>query len=91
MGGCARKNRPRRCKWRAPRRLDDLNPRRKQFLTQVLRGADAVVKAILMDHLLESLTHGLQVAPRQAAIGQEALSKDEQLIRTTHRFGIAKE
>ena len=65
----------------AARRLDDLDARRQQVLAQVGDAAQAVLQVVLVEHLDEALRHRFEVAAGQAAVGDESLGQDQQVVR----------
>src|ERR1017187_4935586 len=61
------------------RRLHNRDPAVRDVPPQVARGLDPVVQIILVQHFLQTHRDGVQVAPRQAAVGRETLGENQQV------------
>ena len=58
-----------------------------QRLSEIRRRADPVAQVVLLDHLLETLRDGFEVATSEAAIGGKTLRQDQQ-VPTALRPGV---
>ena len=63
-------------------RLDDRDAGLPDPITEVLGTAQPVTQIVLVQHLLETLSDGLEIATGQAPIGGETLREYEQLPRS---------
>ncbi len=64
----------------AARWLDDLDACGQQVFAQVLDAANAIMEIVLVQHFDEALGHRFQVPARQAAVGDETLRQDQQVV-----------
>src|SRR5271170_4357769 len=61
-------------------RLDDGNAVVGDVAAQVAGGRDTVAQVVRLQHFFEASCNGVEIAAGQAAVGGEALSKNQQVV-----------
>src|SRR3989475_13307636 len=60
----------------------------RSLLGEIGRGAQPVLQVVLVERFIETGRHRLQVVAREAAVGGEALSEDQQIAALARDVGI---